>query len=213
MNTLLDDWMEFRAGRSEFDTSHFTQLLLEHKDESSLRAALSGISGSEEVMERIMNVLAVYENGRGRASISLEPKGQLEHVLVSLAQKHLQQLRKVPAEAGDQELLEIIDAAKPVFSYNLAAFERIRVSDGPHAWLIEAVGDYLRDRLDGSKISYALMEAFYGLTRNFYLQAYVAEPMIAADIEFSNYFELWRLGGDHVLTSAELLVCSRLLVQ
>lgn len=53
---------------------------------------------------------------------------------------------------------------------------------------------------------FALVEALYGIAANYNLAWYVVEPRLTAEIDFTKYFEFWRLGGAGVFADSDYLV-------
>jgi hypothetical protein len=54
-----------------------------------------------------------------------------------------------------------------------------------------------------------LFEAWYGIAADYGLAWYIAAPLIALDIDFTAYFELWRLGGAFLHLGEECWVAQR----
>lgn len=70
-----------------------------------------------------------------------------------------------------------------------------------HEEYIDVIDDYVFDCLLSNEIKFhALFEAFYGLTNNFQLVWYLGSPLIHTDVNFDNYFDILKVGGEYAVT-------------
>ena len=209
MGNLLNDWQGFCEARKSFDVDHFYTLF--HADSSvltdeQLKAIFVYFPHSEELASRMAGILKVkfsIREGNDYGSSCAENKDKL----ISFAVADLMQKRVICDKLGNAELCNIIDRVSPVYSDNIDEGHKLLQVDGPNAWLSELVGDYIQSNVPTDKKVLALFEAFYGLTTDYDLVWYAVRPLIDCDdINLDNYFYLWELGGEYVLTDDNLIV-------
>ncbi|MBW9276214.1 MAG: hypothetical protein K1563_21265 [Candidatus Thiodiazotropha sp. (ex. Lucinisca nassula)] len=209
MSSLLEEWRDFCEGREDFDVSHFYTLF--HADPSvlskdQLKEIFFYFPNSEELLSRMANILEVKFLTKG-GSGSRSPDVETNDKLISLAVDDLMQKRVICDKQGNAELCAIIDRAKPIYIDDVNKVHELLQADGPNIWLNEIVGDYIESNVPTDKKVIALFEAFYGLTTDYDLVWYVGMPLInCEDISLVNYFNLWKAGGEYVLTEDNLLV-------
>jgi len=204
MTSLLDDWLAYRQGRADFDKSHFLGLFKAHPGESQLSRILAGFPHALAIQERVRQVLAA--GSLERSLYLLPPSGtdQAQLKRVALQWWH-EQARFCLATGGPWP--EQPGWQPPVQCVSRDELYPLLHSDAPNAWVFEHIADALIDSLrDADAPVHALLEALYGIAADYYLAWYIAAPLIALDIDFARYFELWRQGGISVVLEDRLLV-------
>jgi hypothetical protein len=209
MNSLLDNWQDFCEGKKDFDVCHFYTLF--HADptvltEDQLKKIFCYFSHSDQLVDRMLSIYDVkFSNSEESA---LKSSGEVSNdKLISLAVDDLMQKRVICEKLGNVELCNIIDKAKPKYTSDINRVHDLLQADVPMAWLNELVGDYMDSQVPNEKKVYALFEAFYGLTTDYDLVWYAGSPLInGGGICLDYYFNLWKAGGEYVLTHDELLI-------
>jgi hypothetical protein len=126
--------------------------------------------------------------------------------LFKIGMTELEELARFCPTAGEVDLGRIAQEAEIVLCSE-GEIEKRRAEDNPNAWLFDALTVSGLGPLSGSsRIDYALREALYGIAADYYLAWYIAQPLLQVDIDFSKYFDLWKQGGDGVLTEGAFLI-------
>ena len=202
MDSKFQDWVDFCEGKADFDDCDALTLFHEDIDAQDLNAALSYFPNSGQIAQRIHAVKAV--NSDNSSTWIVDPE-----MAIQIAVDDLSERRKAVEYWRNDELLSVIEKAKPRFVSDERIFEEARLS-GRNGALYSLVGDYARECwLDYTKQYYALFEAFYGLTTMFGIEWYLGQPLMKTDVNFGRYFDLWKVGGDYALTEDELIVYQR----
>jgi len=205
---LLTDWKDLCDKKKEFDYSYFAALFTLDLTQDMLEGIFASFPNSDALVQRMRTVREAGELvNRPYLFPRLQNRGSVNELL-DLVSKDLSERRRLCAQKGDTALTGIIDKAKVIYSDDEEVIDKaIRSTDTPNVWLYELIGDYLREnRIVNDDRIYALFDAFYGLAADYYLSWYLATPLISVDIDFSNYFELWRLGGAYILLEDAVIV-------
>lgn len=204
MTTLLDDWLAFRAGQIVLDHSHFLGLFKEHGSAAELQQIFAGFPHAAALQARAQQVLAA---GSLDSSLYLLParcndEARLKAVALAWWQEQARYCLATqgpwPEQADWQPAVE--------WASREVAFKALQ-GDAPNAWVFEHFADTVIDHARHCELPlYALLEALYGIAAENYLAWYIAAPLLALDVDFARYFELWRLGGMSVVLHDRLLV-------
>lgn len=207
MSELIDDWKRYCQGTLEADKSHFLGLFKSEMTDVELQSALEFFPAAGELKERLNRVLSAGALER-HLYLQRPPVTDCQSLLTA-ARAWLQEQEHFCASIGQFELQTIAREAKIVFSSD-GEIERKRAEDNPNGWMFDHITDSVLMPLTGApRIEYALREALYGIAADYYLAWYIAQPMLRVDIDFSKYFDFWKLGGDGVLTEDSFLICDR----
>ncbi|PHV09585.1 hypothetical protein [Chitinimonas sp. BJB300] len=206
MSTLLADWCSFCEEGVDFDKSHFLGLFKEHSDYSELKKIFSFFPSGEEMALVAKQVLdaGTLENCLYLLPTDKNKGSQAE--LLATATKWLNELSRFCKITNNDELYIIAMNAQIIYTERDLVDVALK-SDIPECWMHEFIGDQVREaRILSSDATYALFEALYGIAANYYLAWHIGKPLINLDIDFTYYFEFWRLGGVSALSHNELLV-------
>ena len=202
MDRKFQDWVDFCEGRADFDDCDALTLFHEDIDAQDLNAALSYFPNSGQIAQRIHAVKAVYPVNRSTWIVNLE-------MAIQIALDDLSERRKAVERWQYDELVSVIEKAKPRFVSDERIFEEARLS-GWNSALVTLVGYYADECwLDYTRQYDALFEAFYGMTSTYQIQWYLGQPLMKTDVNFGRYFDLWKVGGEYALTDDELVVFQR----
>lgn len=199
MSLELEDWIDFNKGIKEFDKSHFYTLLMDNDDgisitEDEINLVFSFFPNSHELSNRLKSY---YSNVDFRKSIHDLPK-----YLIQATTEDVKSKLK----------LFISDELKPFLENEIHFVESIeeitssKLEDWQNEHYIDIISDHVYDcRISGEKII-ALFEAFFGLTRDYQLTWYLGSPLIKSEINFDNYYDIWKVGGDYAITNDRVIV-------
>lgn len=204
MNTLLNDWCAFCEAKEIFDKSHFLALFKAHSKQDELSRIFSYFPLSDTLIDRTQKVLNA---GSLDFSLYLLPKHKGSKAeLLGSASAWLKEQARVSRALGDEELSLIAYNAEIIYTTKEEIYSTAK-TDIPNNWMLDLIGDEVRNsRILSTDSIYALFEALYGIAADYYLAWYIAQPLIKLDIDFSFYYEFWRLGGASLLTKDKLLV-------
>lgn len=200
MNDLIEDWCRFCEGNEAYDKSHFSNLFNEATNVCDFGKIFQYFDESEELIKRLTVVKGILSTNKKKCAFTHDQ-------LFSIALQDLTEKKSACANAGDDELVNIINNLKPIFSDNISAFERTQITDWPYGEYIIHISDYMLDNMKSeTSQNYALLEAFYGLCSSFPIQWYLASPIIKTEINFDGYIKLWANGFDYTFNEKELII-------
>lgn len=204
MSSLLSDWCAFSEGDKSYDKSHFLGLLKDHNSKKELEIIFGDFPFADELISRVENVIS---SGVMEGSVYLLPARTGEpDELVRLGKAWLIEQEKACAVLGDLESRQICRGAKISFVAQ-KDLDVLLQKDIPQHWLLDEIGDAIRaSRIDDSDKVYALFEALYGLSADYYLAWYIGRPLFLFDINLDPYFDFWSAGGRCALTKESFLV-------
>jgi len=202
VTTLLEDWCAYCRGDIFFDKSHFLGLLKSHNTDAELAVIFSYLPHSGALLEMSRKVLS-----NGDLSAYLLPKVVADkQSLLKIGRRWLSEMERLSTILGDGEIAAICRNA----SIELVDDDGLRDAlskDNPNVWFFDLVSDSVLENLvSDSEIIYAILEAFYGLSADYYIAWYMASPLIDLDIDLSVYFELWSNGGRCVLVEDAMYI-------
>lgn len=199
IKTILKDWCDFCEGREKFDKSHFITLFHEDIKDEYLEMALQFFPNQDELIDRVINVREFYPE-RGK-NMKAEPD-----YILDLAIKDVREKRKACKYLSEDELVNIIDNAKPKFVSDKLTFERALNNEWNGEFLSQ-VGFYFDECWNSEDDSYyALFEAFYGMTNSYEIQWYLGRPLMNTSVNPDYFYELWKAKGCYALSGSELIV-------
>lgn len=206
MKSLLSDWCAFCEGKAVFDKSHFLGLLKAHCSSEDVRRIFSYFPSSDELVDRAERVLA---SGDMEKSLYLLPRVKVgEGELIRLGWEWLKEQERVCGVLGDSEALSICKDARVLFVSSHDVDQWLQ-QDIPHYWIFDEIGDAIRgSRVSDTEQVYALFEALYGLSADYYLAWYIGRPLFKFDIDLEHYFRFWRAGGRCALTESGFFVAN-----
>jgi hypothetical protein len=208
----LKEWCDYCEGVREFDKSHFYTLFHNNFSLTELMAIFQYFPRATDLLSLMLKLRATNVDTwkGGKRFFPQCDEAVSTNELVRLAERDILEHRNVCVSAGDGELVNIIDNATVRFVEDEKIVNETRRGDIPYNWLFELVGDRLgRALISKERKIYALEEAFYGMCGDYYLCWYLSQPLRNFEINLNIYFDLWRKGGDYILTKDEILVTRR----
>lgn len=202
MTTLLEDWSAYCCGDISFDKSHFLGLLKSHNTDEELSVIFSYLPHSGALLEIARTVLSSVN-----LSTYLLPSVVADkQSFLKIGRRWLSEIERSSIVLGGDEIAEVCRHA----SFEFVGDEVLAVAlskDNPNVWFFDLVSDSVLESLASeSEIVYALLEAFYGLSSDYYIAWHMAGPLIDLDIDLSAYFELWSNGGRCVLVAGAMYI-------
>ena len=200
MSNLITDWQAFCEGRKAFDKSHFYTLFMDNLSDNDLDIIFSYLPNTAGLISRLKNAL----DKKRYIKLNLENRKKR---LIELVYLDLQQKKTLLQEAGQDEIVSIIENAKYHFIENTDSALEYKINNDIHFELFDTVAfDISQNRISNEDKIYAIFEAFYGLVEMYEVVWYLGAPLVNTSINFDYYFELWAMGGDYALTKEGVIV-------
>ncbi len=204
MNLQLEDWKAFCEGEKDFDKSHFHTLLMKneyHEDISKeeYNNVFKYFPNSTELIIRLQNY---YSNKNYLHEIIDVKEYLLSNTMADINEKSI-----LFYESDIKEFLKgdinYVDDIKEV--------SEAKLKGCLNEEYIDIIDDHIFDSLyvKNSRVN-ALLEAFFGLTRNYQLVWYLASPLIDSEINFDHYFNIWKVGGEYAITEKGIIVSRKI---
>ena len=199
MNKIINDWINFCEDREKFDKSHFYTLFWEGITQNDLEYIFKYFPHSLELNSRTKE----YLFGTKEKVTELV----INEVLIDLAIKDLNQ--KISILIDNPELVELIGHLKVEFIQDSNYVIQLK-NNSPFIDFFDAVNDNLSDNwILEDKKTFALYEAFYGLTKNYETVWYLFNPLFKIKINCEFYYKLSTLGGIYSFSDDKILVSKR----
>ncbi|MFK3776435.1 hypothetical protein [Pseudomonas sp. NPDC089406] len=204
--SLLDDWHALVEGRADIDKGRFIALFKEHSLPHEVAAIFEGFAHADELTRRTLQVLAA---GSIRSAYLLPTQRGTAVQLIEATRRWLDVQAAFFERTGDEELMALTRNARVIYKPK-ADLDAISNFDIPGSWANEALGDAARDAIDfHTSADHALLEAWYGLAADYGLAWYIAMPIMDLDVDFTPYFDIWRLGGRYLHLGDECWVAQQ----
>lgn len=204
--SLLDDWHALVEGRADIGKCQFIALFKENSQPVEVAAILDGFKQGPALAERTLQVLAA---GTMPCLYLLPTQRGTPEQLVAATRRWLDVQAAFFERTGDEELMALTRNARVIYKPK-ADLDAITDFDIPGSWANEALGDAARDAIDfHTSADHALLEAWYGLAADYGLAWYIAMPIMDLDVDFTPYFDIWRLGGRYLHLGDECWVAQQ----
>jgi len=195
--TLLNDWCNYCEGKQDFDTYHFSTLLME--------AFLEGYTSElDSFLKEIAKYFhpSLYENMAHAFGNNKPDKADIQ----TWVAKDLKEKRKLLLQVEDAtDLIALIDKDNYTIVHDMQEMDDARMSDN-HTIFYEEVGDYVSDNIESIKGIYGLKEVLYNIASDYNLVHALLSGMIKGDTDFSNYIEIYRRGSNYVVGEESVLI-------
>lgn len=213
MKKLTKEWHDYCLGRANYDTLHFASLLRGELSAEQLQNLFQYFPHTEALTENVQQVLehGYFDEERPHLIPLRENRGSPSE-LKQFTKAHVLDLSTVLKTFRESELLDTLQSLPVSFIEDYGIFSEASEVDSFNVEVLDNLSDYFIEayRPDEAK-TYALFEALYGLAGDYYLAWYMGAPLIAIDFSFNNYFQIWRLCGEIILTYDAALVTHLLL--
>ncbi len=196
----LDDWRDFCEGTKNFSAWHFSRIFmgifypsLNEIEREHLKQVFSYVPNSSRALEKILR-------------IDMPADDRSDQEIIDLVLSDMRQVRRITTAP---DILAAIDLGICEVISDEEQFRRVCVSSELGSDYIQNLCDAIGDdisRKSNDKKTYALHEAFYGIATDLHLQHALTADLIGSEIECDNYFELYLIGVDYVLTKNGALV-------
>lgn len=196
-NDLLKDWCDFCEEKKEFDSFHFSTLLME--------TFLEGYTPEfDKFITEITKYFdsSIYKNIKYAFSNEKESQGNVKDWVIN----DLREKRKIIEHIPDsKELKEIIDSPKFLFVNDRDELYEARETDN-NTILYEGVGDFVIENIDNDKRLYALKEVLYNIASDSDLVNALLSGLIKADVDLVNYLDIYKNGCDYAVDDEKILI-------
>ena len=207
MNESLKEWLECCAGRLDRDSCNLLGLFKSGLTQSELASVFGPFPHSQEMLRRVNRVLDAG-NISGYIYLQQPKLGDSAQVIAAGKQWLAAQVRYC-ALTGELEVANRVDGID-VEIVGAERFEEAQatpsVNDDLHHHVRQSIWWTLPDE---PQANFALVEALYGIAADYDLAWYVMQPLLSIDLDFSKYFDFWRLGGRGMLTDRAYLIAKR----
>lgn len=196
-NELLNDWCDFCEKKKEFDSFHFSTLLMETLLEGYTPKFDEFITEITKYFDR-----SVYENIKYAFSDEKHSQGNVKDWVIN----DLTEKRKIIEHAHDSsKLKEIIDSPQFLFVKDRDELYDARETDN-NTILYEEVGDFAIENIDNDKRLFALKEVLYNIASDSYLVNALLSGLINSDVDLSNYLDIYKNGCDYAVDDEKILI-------
>ncbi len=221
MNEIIADWTDYCEGKTTHDYSDFIGLLSGKWTDDELGEILRLVPLRDAV---IANLKRVYESSEDEPRVYLRAKrenaaapDELKSIIVSFIDSQRRYLLKHDIDKDIRVWLERSDIEVSFVSTD--QLRSVDPNDDIAPYIREEESELRKYRSEvglnittADSIEYRVMsgirEALYGLACDYYLAWFVLSPLIDCDIDYGQYFEFWRKGGEYALTESQILVAS-----
>lgn len=221
MNEAISKWKAFCEGGTNYDSSDFIGLLAGKWTDDDLNEILRLVPLKEAVIARLKEV---YNSSQDGNYVYLRPKkedaGTLDDLATSIERfidSQRRYLLQFDISSETRKWLERSDIKVTFVSTDeLRSFDpNDDVMPFIREWELEYQKyrpEAMLDITTADSVEYRVMsginEALYGLAADYHLAWFVMSPLFATEIDYRQYFEFWRKGGECFLTDSQILVAS-----
>ena len=193
-NNIINDWIIFCEGSSDFDRYHFHSLFLENPVVEDLKIIFSYFPKSDELTSLTQNYLFTDK---------LIGDRYLKNDLMDLALKDINQKKTL---IKDERLMKLVDRLNVEFVSDIDLVISTR-RNSPFIDFFNGVSDrFMNDWIIEDRKAHALLEAFYGLTNSYEMAWYLFQPLTNVKINLNYYYDLTDLGGVYTFYGNKILV-------
>ncbi|BDD01385.1 hypothetical protein PEPS_36650 (plasmid) [Persicobacter psychrovividus] len=196
-NELLNDWCDFCEGKKEFDSCHFSTLLME--------TLLEGYTPKFDVFIKEITKYfdsSVYENIKYVFSDEKVSQGGVKDWVIN----DLIEKRKIIEHVEDSsQLKKVIDSPQFLFVKDRSELYEARETDN-NTILYEEVGDFVIANIDNDKRLFALKEVLYNIASDSDLVNAFLSGLIKSNADLSNYLDIYKNGCDYAVDDEKILI-------
>lgn len=197
----IADWCAFCEGKADFDIQHFSTFFMElflkkpfDDDIRALHTVFRYIPDSKRALALMLR-------------LGQRAEDKVDNEILALVQRDLQEKRKIiDAMSGPHALTGLIESDAYSITLDEAQFEKAR-SANLNGHFYHCISSFMMRHLAGcdKKIA-ALNNAFYGFASNLQLQWTLTAALTRVSIDFSNYFELYKIAVDYAFDNDQILI-------
>lgn len=196
---IIIDWCQFCEGKNSFDKSHFYTLFWEDISQNDLK----------EIFKYFPNPdgLFLFTNEYLFGKTRRVSESVINKMLIELALGDLNEKKNLID--SNSNLSSMLNDIKVEFINDNLFVETSR-NNIPYVDFFDTISDKLMDSwIIEDKKTFALYEAFYGLTKNYEMVWYLFKPLFSIDINLECYFQFTSLGGIYSLIENKLIVSKK----
>lgn len=196
---IIIDWCQFCEGKNSFDKSHFYTLFWEDISQNDLKEIFKYFPNPD----RLFLFTNEYLFGKTRRV----SESVINKMLIELALGDLNEKKNLID--SNSNLSSMLNDIKVEFINDNLFVETSR-NNIPYVDFFDAISDKLMDSwIIEDKKTFALYEAFYGLTKNYEMVWYLFKPLLSIDINLEYYFQFTSLGGIYSFIENKLIVSKK----
>lgn len=196
---LLEDWCDYCDGKSDFDESHFSTILmgvfvanLTPEVDAFLKRFASPFS-----QDLYVSLTRICEVGPADRELLPWIRRDITSKLALLDEEN-------QVERESIEWLLTNDRFR--FTDDVSSLPEIAIASANFDAIYFAESDYVIEHSEKDPRLYALSEALYHIATNYALAHSIMNPLVNGGIDLSNYLEVYLRGGDYVLADDSIVV-------
>lgn len=195
MKDIVKDWCEFCEGAKTYDKSYFYTLFWQDQSDDKiskdeLYEIFKYFPNSNELLELMTNYLFKNDKAQDLSTsflIQLVKNDINEKISLSNNLKYIKNYS-----------IEFVD------DYN---FVKSKINSEEYYNFYDEVSDILADAwIIEDKKTFALYEAFYGLTKSYEIVWYLFSPLMSKRINYKNYIDIISSGAIYTIYNNKILV-------
>ncbi|MBF7093176.1 hypothetical protein IUY40_16715 [Flavobacterium sp. ALJ2] len=191
MKDIVKDWCKFCEGEETYDKSYFYTLFWQDQfSKDELYEIFKYFPNSNELLDLMFDYIYdcnIIEDKSTSYLMQLVKNDISEKTSLS---DNLKYIKNYPVEFVDD--------------YN---FVKNKIDSEEYYKYYDEVSDVLADRwIIEDKKTFALYEAFYGLTKSYEIVWYLFSPLISTKINYKYYVDIMMLGGVYTIYNNKILV-------
>jgi hypothetical protein len=200
MKEMIVDWCEFCEGKKIFDKSYFHTLFWEDINSSDLKLIFKYFPNSDALFN-LMNDYLFEKSEKVSES-------KINETLIELALSDIQEKKFLLN--GNSSLVSMVDNINVEFVDDYLFVANL-CNSSPYLDFFDAISDVVLDNwIIEDKKTYALYEAFYGLTKSYEITWELFQPLLSIDTSLGYYIRFVSLGGVYSFLGTKLLVSKRM---
>lgn len=207
LRIALSEWSDYCEGKRVFEDCYFYGLFMDinGNDYNALHKIFKYFPNADELLIRTSNYITAKES-----HINSNKNISNSEDCIKLALLDLNLKNKLLLEAGITSFDEIISNLTPVYVTNLRETINEQNIDLDSEFSSE-VNELIQENWihKPEHQIYQLWEAFFGLTQSLEMVKYIIKPLSSVKIEFKEYFELYKKGGDYFITDKNIFIGSQ----
>lgn len=207
--SLLDDWIDFCAGKTVFPADYFANLLRQHNQPSEVQRIFAFADDGDLASERLVRFFDDTVAPSYRLPKSENRAGDEE--IMRLFQSFKVEAVTLLTERKFPDLsAEIADLPDRLIDDPIVVQKNVSKTDIVHADYVDAVSDIFRDSYTANKkFAYELKEAVFQLSTDLDVTRYLMSALTTLPNSFQHAYEFWRRGGLYCFMNNEAQVSLR----
>jgi hypothetical protein len=194
---LLQDWCDYCEGKKEFDSCHFSTLMME-----------TLLEGFTPELDKFLHEITKYFDDSIYSTLvkTFSEKPQGENDITYWVERDIREkIKACPSSSNSSIILGIIDNGHFEITSDYQKLQNARMTDN-NTILHESSGDIASNGLASDNRLYALDEIFYNIASDYDLVHALMSGVIKGEIDFSNYLEIYKRGFDYAVGNDQVVI-------